>query len=221
MADVEVVVEGDRIGAVRAHERDAFGAEGVDDAPHRRLVGAGDGDHVAQPPRVARRLAIGVDVGEGAEQILGDARSLAAAVVGLDLRHHRVGMVGEQPGQATRVPIVVERQPPGSAGRPDGGLVHLHQAVLDQRQLVLAAARLGDQPLGEIGRDLAVVERRRLADRAEQIGVLHPRQQVLRLVDGRGEALELGAGAEELRSHRQDDEQPIRLQRLQAEDLLR
>ena len=40
------------------------------------------------------------------------------------------------------------------------------------------------------------------------------------MVDGGGEALEPGAGAEELRPHRQDDEQPIRLGRPQADQML-
>ena len=89
--------------------------------------------------------------------------------------------------------------------------------MLDQGQLVLAAAGVGDQALGQLLAHLAAVERRRFADRAQQRRAFHPRQQVLGLVDCLGQALEAGAMPEELRAHGQDGVEPGRRLLLQAD----
>ena len=65
--------------------------------------------------------------------------------------------------------------------------------------------------------DLAVVERRRLADRAQQRRPLHLRQEILGLVDRLGEALEPRADAEELRAHGHDGVEALRRLLLQAD----
>ena len=89
--------------------------------------------------------------------------------------------------------------------------------MLDQGQLVLAAAGVGDQALGQLPGHLALVERRRLADRAHERRALHLRQEVLGLVDRLGQALEPRADAEELRAHGQDGVEPGRRVCLQAD----
>ena len=75
--------------------------------------------------------------------------------------------------------------------------------------MILAAAGVRDQPIGQLARDVAVVEPRRFADRAQQIVVPHPRQQVLGRVHDLGEIVVARAGAEELRSHRDDGAEPL------------
>ena len=80
--------------------------------------------------------------------------------------------------------------------------------MLDQGKLVLPAAAVGDQTLGQRPADLAVVERCRLRMAGNQGLPLHLRQEVLGPVDRFGEPCEPGTVAEELRSHGQDCVQP-------------
>ena len=62
-----------RVLARRAHEEAAIELrETVDDPLERRLVAAGHPDQLGQPPRPADAAALGVDLGDRAEQILGD-----------------------------------------------------------------------------------------------------------------------------------------------------
>ena len=89
--------------------------------------------------------------------------------------------------------------------------------MLDQRQLVLLAPGIDDQALGQLLADLTAVQRRRLANRAQQRRAFHPRQQVLGPVDRLGQALEAGAMPEELRAHGQDGVEPGRRVLLQAD----
>ncbi len=89
--------------------------------------------------------------------------------------------------------------------------------MLDQRQLVLAAAGIGDQALGQLAADLTVVQRRRLADRAQERRPFHLRQEILGLVDRLGEALEPRADAQELRAHGHDGVEPLRRVLLQTD----
>jgi len=89
--------------------------------------------------------------------------------------------------------------------RPRRITVEKHQSVLDQRQLVLAVAGIGDQALGQFQRDFALIEQRRLANRAYEIGVSHRREEILSLVYRLCEPGILGAGTKELGTHGHDE----------------
>ena len=72
MADVDQRIRLDRRIAVGREERDAFGAEVIDDRLERRLVAAGHRHQLGEGLRTADRLALGVDVGQRPEQVLDD-----------------------------------------------------------------------------------------------------------------------------------------------------
>ena len=82
--------------------------------------------------------------------------------------------------------------------------------MLDQRQLVLLAAPVRDQPLGQLAAYLAAVQRGRLTYGADEVGATHPREQVLGLVNRLGETWKAGTVAEELRAHGEDGIEPVR-----------
>jgi hypothetical protein len=89
--------------------------------------------------------------------------------------------------------------------------------MLNQRQLVLAAAGIDDQMLGQLAGDLAIVQHRRLADRAQERRPFHLRQEILGLIDRLREPLEAGADAQELRAHGQDGIEALRWVLLQTD----
>jgi hypothetical protein len=86
--------------------------------------------------------------------------------------------------------------------------VEHHQGMLDQRQLILAVARFGNQPFGELTADLAVIQRGRFPDGAQQVVVIHARQEVLSRIHRLGKTGKAGAGAEILGPHGQHHIEP-------------
>ncbi len=80
------------------------------------------------------------------------------------------------------------------------------QGVLQDRQLVRVVADVVDQPRQQDRRDLRAAHPDRTLDGGAALVAGHPRHQVLRRVDGLGQAGKLRAVAEKVRAHRQDDE---------------
>ena len=121
------------------------------------------------------RLAVGVAVGQRPEQVLDGMLGAHTGQRRAALRGHLVGVLGQQPREATRAGEGVDTQLPRSGSACRVPLVQPHQAVLDQRKLVLTAPGIGDQPLGELAGHLTTVQSRRFADRAQHVLVTHPR----------------------------------------------
>ena len=82
---------------------------------------------------------------------------------------------------------------------------HQHEAVLDQRQFVLASGGVGDQHARRGRAHLGAVKLRRAADRPQQPVAIHARHEILRAIDGFGESVKARAFAQEFRAHGDDD----------------
>ena len=124
--------------------------------------------------RPACALALGIDIGERPEQQLDHG---LLRWVGGRRRHHPARVVRKQRSDAAFLPPVeVEPQPPLSAGFFRDLVPQQQERVLDQRQLVLAAARIGDEALGQIGVNRAAIKLSRTADGAQQSFPVHARQ---------------------------------------------
>ena len=72
------------------------------------------------------------------------------------------------------------------------------------RQSSFSTAHRGDQPLGEAFVELGAVHLRRATHGAHEPVIVHARHEILRAIDGFGEAGEAGAFAEEFRAHGDD-----------------
>ena len=192
MADIDDRVFGERRRRVGRQEGHPGGAKGVDDGAQFVRRGAGDGGKIAQVARPADRRALGVDIRQLTEDRLDEAR---APLVGRDGCHHRIGMSGEKFSEAVSLLDHRAVQHDAFAGLGAGGRLvpHQHQAVLQQRQFVLAAAHGGDEALGERLVDKSIEHLRWPAHGAHERLVVHARHQILRSVDRLGEPVEVRA----------------------------
>ena len=203
MADVDDCFLRQRLGRVRRQEGDARRAKRVDDWAQFVWRHPCDGREVEESARPADRRAFGVDVGQFTKHQLHDAR---APFILRDRGHHRVGVAGEELGEAAGLLDDRAVEDRAFAGLGPRGLVpNQHQAVLQQRQLVLAAAHRSDQARSERLVDKAAVHLRGAAHGAHERVVVHARHQILGSIDGLGEPVEMRAFAEEFRAHRDDD----------------
>src|SRR5689334_12681701 len=100
-------------------------------------------------------MALNADVRQSAEYGLDKSRRFRGRLhAALD----DVCMIGEQSRQSAFRPVLLQSELPMPSVLNMKIAMQQHQAVLDQRELILAAAGVSDQPLGQLARDFPIVQ---------------------------------------------------------------
>ena len=193
---------GAELNVGRRHQEAAAGsAKDVDHRDHFGLAGPGQLAEFLEPPRTAYAARIGAAVGERLEHLLGDELPLRR----LELEIRLLGVARQRfrhrpdrlvVNQVDRLSLDVIRLPvlPGP-----------HHRVLQNGQLIGIVADVVEQPQHQPGRDLGATDGDRPGDGVAPLVAVHPRHEILPVVDRLGQPVELGAVADEIRAHRDDD----------------
>ena len=134
-----VVAVRDRLPRIRRQERNTFAPQRVDDVAELVVTDLGERHKIAKDLRPADRMSLGIQIRKRAEQPLD---RVAALRIGRGLIDNRIGVARQQARQAARFFKRQRLEDNLAAGWCLGrcGIPHVHEAMLDQRQLVLASA---------------------------------------------------------------------------------
>ena len=172
----------------------------VDEPPHLRDLASCDGCQFRYRRRTADLVLRDSRFSKALEQLADNA-----PVAGIALRELIDGFVGRAVqglhDAAADGLIVLDPQP-----LPVGDVPHPRERELDQRQLIDLVCGIVQQRLHESRRDARADHRDRPFHGQLQLAPLQPRHQKLSVVQGLREPGKSRALAEELRAHRQHDE---------------